>query len=365
MFSSDIRRTLCGIIREHGPEVCEPPTRVRGFLNDLCPEEKADINLLMTTLTACRLAYFQAVKRGQAERLLALKINSLHYDLSITKEAAHWAVETWALALGVVEKPLPRPLSPPPEAPPLPPPAMAAVPSPALENPDVPLTPYLPETPLAASVAPPSPSSDFPAFRIPVPKAKGVRSPKAILAGVAAAVGLLFLGGIAMLTGKPNPPALPSAAAVPAPAPPPADLPASPDPAAGREQALAERIEEIRSGLEQGTTLVWPLDGKDHGMKIILPPVAPGDQNFLMGHSDIHQGCEFLQGQFRAGFSGCRLSRSRHRRMLHFCLRFHRRTSGIYHDGGSSRAAGTNCAAGFAALMKICWRNCKKLNIVL
>ena len=288
MFSNDIRRTLRGVIREYGPGACEPPSRMRGFLNDLCPEQKAEINLLISALTACPLAYFQAVKKGQAERLLVLKVEVLRYDLSITAEAAHWAVESWALALGVVEKPLPRPVEPPPPAAPPPRPPTAARPPAA-----VPLAPSLPET---GPAAPAVPTNAFPgvlksdALKWKKTFPKGIRSPAAVVAGGVAAVGLLF-GLVAALSGRPDPPPVP-AALVTSYAP-----PAPLDPAVGREQTLTQRVQSIRSGLEPGTTLIWPLGGKANGMKIILPPKRAGTPDFLMGNADLHQGCEVVKGE--------------------------------------------------------------------
>ena len=279
MFSNDIRRTLRGIIREYGPGACEPPSRMRGFLNDLCPERKAEINLLIAALTACPLAYFQAVKKGQAERLLALKVEALRYDLSITVEAAHWAVECWALALGVVEMPLPRPAMLPPLDAPAPP---AAVCQPVA----VPLMPSLPEIGPVASAIPTGALSNLLERKKPFPR--GVRSPVAVVVCGVVATGL-FLILVAALIGSPGPPAAPAAPAASS------VLPVLPDPAVSREEALTQRVQSIRSGLETGTTLIWPLGGKANGMKIILPPKRAGTQDFLMGNADLHQGCELVK----------------------------------------------------------------------
>ena len=287
MFSNDIRRTIRGIIREYGPGACEPPARMRGFLNDLCPERKAEIHLLIAALMVCPLAYFQAVKKGQAERLLVLKIDALRYDLSITAEAAHWAVESWALALGVVEKPLPRPVEPPPPAAPLPP---VTVRLPAF----IPLTPSLPETGPVAPAVPANISQGAlkpDTFDWEKTFPKGVRSPAAFIAGGVVVVGLLF-DLVAALSGRPGPPPVPIAAPVTAYA-----APSPPDPALGREQALAQQIQGIRSGLEPGTSVVWPLGGKANGMKILLPPKRAGTRDLLMGNADLHRGCEVVKGE--------------------------------------------------------------------
>ena len=278
MFSNDIRRTLRGIIREYGPGACDPPSRMRGFLNDLCPEQKAEINLLIAALTVCPLAYFQAVKKGQAERLLVLKIEALRYNLSITAEAAHWAVESWALALGVVEMPLPRPVKLPPLDAPAPPDTVS-------QPVAVSLMPSLPETGPAASAMPVAALPNPLKWKKPLPR--GVRSPAAVATGGVVAAGL-FLVLVAALIGSPGPLAAPAA---------PAASPVLPDPAVSREEVLTQQIQSIRSGLEPGATLIWPLGGKKNGIKIILSPKRVGNQYFLMGNADLHRGCEVVKGE--------------------------------------------------------------------
>ena len=280
------RRALCGIIREYGSEVCEPPSRIRSFLNDYCGECKAEINLLIVTLTACRLPYFQAVKKGQAHSLLLMKAERLHYELSMTKEAAHWAVETWALALGIIATPLTPPVVPKPR------------PSPVIEVPEssltesliIPLATHLSEVSsprgLSPTITDSSPSHNL---------AKSVvRSPAAFI-GIALAIGLLCFLFLDFVTNHPAP----SASQVP-------ELPVvnssatvSPhsDPAADRRLAMTHEIDDIRSGLEPGTLLVWPMSGKDNGMEIILPS-KPSSQIFLMGNHNLRQSCDVIRSEF-------------------------------------------------------------------
>lgn len=284
MARDDVRRTLSGILREYGVGVCEPPSCVRNFLCDLCPTEKSDINLLITTLTACSLAYFQAIKKGHAEKLLIVRIESLQYDLSITTEAVHWAVETWALALGVVDKPLP-PISIPVQK------NADAQSFPAFRM----FPPEAAEVPLALSLdqtVPSVPNQSFsPAVPLKSQRTLGISLPVIAAAVGIAALGLLLLVSIMASFGRPHSPPVASATGSEASLP----LLTSADPAASRKQALAQRIEQIRSGLEPGTVLVWPLSGKENGMKIVLPPKRPGAAVSLLGSADLHQGCTVLR----------------------------------------------------------------------
>lgn len=290
LFRNEARSALCGIIREYGPEVCEPSSRVRSFLNDLCGECKAEINLLITTLMVCRLPYFQAVKKGQAEQLLVMKAEMLHYELSMTKEAVHWAMETWALALGIIATPLPPAITAPVVSISRPTPVPEVLESPQTESRSIPLASHLPEAAFLGGL-PPTVAGFSPSHNA----AKSVvRSPAAVI-GITLGIGFLCFLFFAFVTNHlvpqtsqlPQLPVVDSSAAVSPP----------PDPAVGRRLAMTHNIEDIRSGLEPGTLLVWPLSGKENGLKIILPS-KPSSQIFLMGNHNLRQGCDVIRSKF-------------------------------------------------------------------
>src|SRR5690606_27747880 len=101
------------LIRHHGPALCADSKRVEAFLQDLCGQYYREIFVLVHAqeqgvpeelLSAGSLAGEQALWQRLSRRL--------QERLALTAEAAHWAVESWALALGVA--PLryryPRPL---------------------------------------------------------------------------------------------------------------------------------------------------------------------------------------------------------------------------------------------------------------
>jgi len=281
MYSTSTRLILCKIIREYGPEVCEPPSRVRGFLNDLCAEHKADVTLLVATLTSCRLAYFQAVKKGQSERLLALKIETLQYELSITEEAAHWAVESWALAFNILTAPLPMPQ-----------------------------TPIVLEFPIVALRLPEAASPAVVPILLPrrivqaLPGETSRWKVGAIVVGIAMFI-ILSIGLVTALTSEVRSPPVSADTTVPTSsmqASTVSDSPVSVDPAVDKQQALTQRIQQIRSSLEPGIMLIWPLDGKQNGMKIILPSKRSRAQTTLIGRTDIQQGCQELENQLEQAF---------------------------------------------------------------
>lgn len=99
------RRTLTHIIAKHGRGICESPKRVEASLRDLCGEHRREINIIMGALeervAADMMSIGKSVPRGV---LLARLAARLRDELAYTPEAARWAVETWAVALGVVSE---------------------------------------------------------------------------------------------------------------------------------------------------------------------------------------------------------------------------------------------------------------------
>ncbi len=96
------RQKLCEIIKIYGKDACNDHKRIRGLLNDFCRgnypeinfllmalEEKVDINLRASSMT---LPY---------EMISARLVERLYVKRGMANEIAFWAVDTWALALGV------------------------------------------------------------------------------------------------------------------------------------------------------------------------------------------------------------------------------------------------------------------------
>jgi hypothetical protein len=123
-----VRATLRDLVVQHGAEaMVDDPRRCRALLTDLCPEHPREVSVLAA-----------AVEVDIPRRLLAdgtrLGVGPLAARLEqargLAPEAAHWAVETWAHALGVPGS-APRATSPPPAQPP-------AKPTPREPQPDEP-----------------------------------------------------------------------------------------------------------------------------------------------------------------------------------------------------------------------------------
>lgn len=101
---SDIARLkLTEIITAYGRSVCDDPRRCEGLLRDLCGDQRRAIHVLLGALKGRVVTDLLAAARGTpCAALLAQMARRLEEDQGLTEEAARWAVETWAQALGVI-----------------------------------------------------------------------------------------------------------------------------------------------------------------------------------------------------------------------------------------------------------------------
>ncbi|WP_295440709.1 formylglycine-generating enzyme family protein [uncultured Thiodictyon sp.] len=127
-----VRDTLRQLIVQHGRALSDDPPRCETMLRDLCGHHQPEIALLISALQQRVPAALLANAAGLPPPLLVDQLRQrLTKELFLTAEAAQWAVETWALALGIVAQPAPEPAAapePPPKPakkskPPPPPPA--------------------------------------------------------------------------------------------------------------------------------------------------------------------------------------------------------------------------------------------------
>lgn len=107
------RQKLRELILEYGRSLCDDPRRCEALLKDYCGQYKREIFVLVSALRN-RVADDLLRRSASVPQpiLLARLNNKLVEELAMTAEAAHWAVESWALALGVIAKPTTSPLQP-------------------------------------------------------------------------------------------------------------------------------------------------------------------------------------------------------------------------------------------------------------
>jgi WD40 repeat protein len=98
------REKLCELIERYGPSLCEDPHRCEGLLRDLCVDHKREIFVLMSALRERVVADLLSLRDGMPRELLFGRlIKRLQENVAISEDAARWAVESWAIALGKLE----------------------------------------------------------------------------------------------------------------------------------------------------------------------------------------------------------------------------------------------------------------------
>ncbi len=97
------REKLCQIIDRFGFSLCEEPQRCEGILRDLCGDYKLEIHLLIIALKENVPGTLLSSQKGMPiELVLSQLVKRLIDNLGLMEDAARWAVESWALALGVL-----------------------------------------------------------------------------------------------------------------------------------------------------------------------------------------------------------------------------------------------------------------------
>ncbi|MFW6116823.1 MAG: tetratricopeptide repeat protein, partial [bacterium] len=109
---SDIpRQKLCQIVdgyeshtAETGRDLLEDPALCEALLNDLCGKHKREIFVLVTALEEGTVASLPSQPSDlPLETRLAQLTQRLANSRALTETAARWAVESWVLALGLVD----------------------------------------------------------------------------------------------------------------------------------------------------------------------------------------------------------------------------------------------------------------------
>ncbi len=96
------RQMLRRILTKYGNEICSDARRCESLLNDLCGEYRREINVLVNAIQERVPLDLLAANSSMPHELLLTKLEKrLEEQTALTTDAAQWAVESWALALGV------------------------------------------------------------------------------------------------------------------------------------------------------------------------------------------------------------------------------------------------------------------------
>jgi len=103
------RQKLQELITQYGRVICDDHIKMNAILRDLCPEHKREINVLVGALREKVATDLMKASDTTPKEILLPRLTQRLYDnLGVAKEFAQWAVESWALALGVTKKVIAR-----------------------------------------------------------------------------------------------------------------------------------------------------------------------------------------------------------------------------------------------------------------
>lgn len=98
------REQLCRLIRDYGHDLCADPERLKAWLQDFCGGQYVrEVNVLHLALTQGIPAYLLNNVSEPYESVAYRLSEQLQDDFGIVWEIARWAVDSWALALGIVQ----------------------------------------------------------------------------------------------------------------------------------------------------------------------------------------------------------------------------------------------------------------------
>ncbi len=107
-MNDEPRQKLCELIVEYGRSLCNDPRRCEGLLKDYCGNHKREIFVLVSALKKKVTDDLLKPSAGVPQEMVMGRLRKrLEDELALTAEAAHWAVESWALALGFITVPTP------------------------------------------------------------------------------------------------------------------------------------------------------------------------------------------------------------------------------------------------------------------
>src|ERR1700761_6425618 len=101
-MSNTPREVLIEIVSKYGEPLLASPLRTEGLLKDYCGEFRREIFVLVSCL---RVGVVEQVRRqgGPSVKLVCARLAlKLEQNLAISIDVAKWAVESWAIALGLL-----------------------------------------------------------------------------------------------------------------------------------------------------------------------------------------------------------------------------------------------------------------------
>src|SRR5262245_35056622 len=104
------RQKLRDLIGTYGLQLSDEPQRCEALLRDVCGSYKREIHVLVDAIKERVPAELRNAQRGMPIEVHLGRLGKrLQDNLGLADDAASWAVESWALALGMMNPPRSNP----------------------------------------------------------------------------------------------------------------------------------------------------------------------------------------------------------------------------------------------------------------
>jgi len=106
MMKDLLREQLIRIVQEYGADILKDPKKVNGLLKDFCPEEPRGKIFAITQCLREGIAkeLIDSSKRKTIRIEMSRLIRKIHDNFGLKEDISRWAVESIALALGIVSE---------------------------------------------------------------------------------------------------------------------------------------------------------------------------------------------------------------------------------------------------------------------
>ena len=97
-----VRSKLTELVGRFGLDLCNDARRCEALLRDVCGEHKREINALVSAIRDGAGTELRQPSAGVPKELIIARLTKrLHENFGLVEDLARWAVESWAVALGV------------------------------------------------------------------------------------------------------------------------------------------------------------------------------------------------------------------------------------------------------------------------
>ena len=104
-MNNEARKQLIEIVKRYGIKILDEPRKVEGLLKDFCGDCKKEIFSIVSGLKeGASTELLNSSKSGTQKFVIGRLFQRLQDNYAMTEEASIWAVESIAIALGIISE---------------------------------------------------------------------------------------------------------------------------------------------------------------------------------------------------------------------------------------------------------------------